>query len=124
MLSITSAAPLSFAGTAAFNPLSIKMQAEAVPEPEPYNSLKFAKSLPGITCPLDFFDPAGFTTDASEGKIKFYREVELKHGRVAMLASSASSLESSSIPFSEARSTSPRTLPSSRPRSRPSGRPS
>merc|ERR1712006_10165 len=34
-----------------------------------------------------FFDPAGFCTDASEGKIRFYREVELKHGRVAMLAS-------------------------------------
>merc|ERR1711924_88581 len=32
-------------------------------------------------------DPLGFSTDASEGKIKFYREVELKHGRVAMLAS-------------------------------------
>merc|ERR1712187_162585 len=27
------------------------------------------------------------STDASEGKIRFYREVELKHGRVAMLAS-------------------------------------
>merc|ERR1719163_1955649 len=43
--------------------------------------------MPGITAPLGFFDPVGFSTDASEGKIKFYREVELKHGRVAMLAS-------------------------------------
>ena len=43
--------------------------------------------LPGISGPLGFFDPVGFCTDASEGKIKFYREVELKHGRVAMLAS-------------------------------------
>merc|ERR1712085_193942 len=32
-------------------------------------------------------DPIGFSKDASEGKIRFYREVELKHGRVAMLAS-------------------------------------
>ena len=44
------------------------------------------KSMPGVTGPLGFFDPAGFSTDASEGKIRFYREVELKHGRVAMLA--------------------------------------
>jgi hypothetical protein len=46
-----------------------------------------AKSLPGVTGPLDFFDPVGFCTDCSEGRLCFYREVELKHGRVAMLAS-------------------------------------
>jgi len=45
-----------------------------------------AKSLPGITEPLGFWDPAGFTSECSEGKLRFYREVELKHGRVAMLA--------------------------------------
>jgi len=45
-----------------------------------------AKSMAGVTAPLDFFDPAGFCTDCSEGKLCFYREVELKHGRVAMLA--------------------------------------
>jgi hypothetical protein len=44
------------------------------------------KDLAGITPPIGFFDPVGFTTDASEGKIRFYREVELKHGRVGMLA--------------------------------------
>merc|ERR1711908_163090 len=31
-------------------------------------------------------EPKGFCTEASEGKIRFYREVELKHSRVAMLA--------------------------------------
>merc|ERR1719361_1507318 len=40
----------------------------------------------GITGPMGFFDPVGFATDASPGKLLFYREVELKHGRVAMLA--------------------------------------
>jgi len=44
------------------------------------------KELPGITAPVGFFDPVGFTTDKSEGKIRFYREVELKHGRLGMLA--------------------------------------
>merc|ERR1719293_485307 len=42
--------------------------------------------LAGITEPLGFFDPVGFATDATPGKLLFYREVELKHGRVAMLA--------------------------------------
>jgi hypothetical protein len=46
-----------------------------------------AKSMPGVTAPLDFFDPLGFCSDCSEGKLCFYREVEVKHGRVAMLAS-------------------------------------
>ena len=40
----------------------------------------------GITAPFGYFDPLGFCEGASEGKIKFYREVELKHGRVSMLA--------------------------------------
>lgn len=53
----------------------------------------FVKTLPGISAPLGFFDPAGFCNDsngadgaATEGKVRFYREVELKHCRVAMLA--------------------------------------
>jgi len=57
-------------------------EAEAAPEPPKFD----VKELAGITAPLGFFDPSGFTTDATEGKIRFYREVELKHGRVGMLA--------------------------------------
>merc|ERR1719281_512256 len=48
---------------------------------------KKAEEMAGVTAPLGFFDPLGFTTDCSLGKLFFYREVELKHGRVAMLAS-------------------------------------
>ena len=44
------------------------------------------RDMPGVTQPLGFFDPDGFCTEATEGKIRFYREVELKHCRVAMLA--------------------------------------
>merc|ERR1719331_2240724 len=59
--------------------------------PPPFSPSKFAQSLPGITAPLGFFDPLGFCSNdsekpASEGKVRFYREVEIKHCRVAMLA--------------------------------------
>merc|ERR1719352_1104844 len=49
----------------------------------------YAKEMPGVLAPMGFFDPMGFCSadDITEGKIKFYREVELKHGRVGMLAS-------------------------------------
>lgn len=46
----------------------------------------FVEDMPGVCAPMGFWDPMGFTYGASEGKVKFYREVELKHGRVAMLA--------------------------------------
>merc|ERR1712193_344693 len=46
-----------------------------------------AKGMAGVTAPLGLFDPLGFTTSSSEGKLAFYREVEIKHSRVAMLAS-------------------------------------
>jgi len=44
------------------------------------------KDMAGVTEPLGFWDPAGFATDEEGGKLRFYREVELKHGRLAMLA--------------------------------------
>jgi hypothetical protein len=46
-----------------------------------------AKTMAGVSGPLGFFDPIGFCSDCSEGKLCFYREVEVKHGRVGMLAS-------------------------------------
>merc|ERR1712134_173046 len=57
-------------------------------EPQKFDGVAYAKELPGVTGPLGFFDPLGFCSadDVTEGKIKFYREVELKHGRVGMLA--------------------------------------
>merc|ERR1711904_672520 len=57
-------------------------------EPKKFDGEEYAKSLPGVTDPVGFFDPLGFCSaeDITEGKIKFYREVELKHGRVGMLA--------------------------------------
>merc|ERR1712146_759782 len=45
-----------------------------------------AQEMVGVTPPLGFFDPVGFSTDASTGKLLFFREAEIKHGRVGMLA--------------------------------------
>merc|ERR1711920_334946 len=45
------------------------------------SSLK-PEEMAGVTAPLGFFDPAGF----SKGDIAFLRSAEIKHGRVCMLA--------------------------------------
>merc|ERR1711953_252493 len=42
---------------------------------------------PGITAPLGFFDPAGFTNDITEDRFNAYRRAEIKHGRVCMSSS-------------------------------------
>merc|ERR1719265_94729 len=54
--------------------LDAATESEGAPEPPKFD----VKELAGITAPLGFFDPAGFTTDATEGKIRFYREGELE----------------------------------------------
>ena len=41
----------------------------------------------GATAPFGFFDPLGLSKDVDAGRLAFYREAEIKHGRVAMLAS-------------------------------------
>merc|ERR1719321_2423792 len=69
--------------------LAVGGQEAVAPEKQAaFNGVEYAKSLPGVTGPLGFFDPLNFcgADDITEGKIKFYREVELKHGRVGMLA--------------------------------------
>mmetsp|Transcript_10367 Transcript_10367/g.17170 ORF Transcript_10367/g.17170 Transcript_10367/m.17170 type:complete len:211 (-) Transcript_10367:162-794(-) len=45
-----------------------------------------AESLPGALAPMGFFDPLGFAEKADEATMKRYREAEVTHGRVAMLA--------------------------------------
>lgn len=46
-----------------------------------------ASDLPGALPPLGFFDPLGLSEGKSELEVKKIREAELKHGRLAMLAS-------------------------------------
>merc|ERR1719460_2441829 len=43
-------------------------------------------TMPGALPPVGFFDPLGFAANADEGTLKRYREAEVTHGRVAMLA--------------------------------------
>jgi len=45
-----------------------------------------AKDIPGVLSPMGFFDPLGFSKKADEATMKRYREAEITHGRVAMLA--------------------------------------
>lgn len=40
----------------------------------------------GILPPVGFFDPLGFSNNKSDEIMNYYREAELKHGRVAMAA--------------------------------------
>merc|ERR1712003_74652 len=47
----------------------------------------FCAGLPGAVSPLGNFDPLGFTNNLPVQEIKRFREAEVTHGRVAMLAS-------------------------------------
>jgi hypothetical protein len=44
------------------------------------------REMPGISAPTGFFDPLGISTKVPEGQLLFFREAEVKHGRVCMLA--------------------------------------
>jgi hypothetical protein len=86
-LSLLAPVTASFQGIApALTPArsqAVRMQQYGGPPQQGFN----VRDMPGVSGPIGFFDPLEFSKAASEGKVKFYREVELKHGRVAMLAS-------------------------------------
>jgi len=44
------------------------------------------REMEGITMPMGFFDPLGFSKNGSMELLQWYREAEIKHGRVAMAA--------------------------------------
>jgi len=69
--------PLSFVATSvAPSASTVKMQLAGT---------EYAKTLPAAG-PFGFFDPLGLTSELSPGQVRYFREVEVKHGRVAMLA--------------------------------------
>lgn len=66
-------------------------EAPAPPAVTPINgwvpdSSKPCYGLPGATAPFGFFDPLGFTKDMELSGVKRFREAEIMHGRVAMMA--------------------------------------
>jgi hypothetical protein len=67
-----------FAAVSAFAP------ATKTSSPTQLNAWK--DNATGITAPVGFFDPMGFSADAPDKVMNHYRESELKHGRVAMAA--------------------------------------
>merc|ERR1719265_325187 len=62
----------------------VKAEREAILNiPDSPSDVLKAGALP----PLGYWDPLGFSTNLPTGRLLFYREVELKHGRICMLAS-------------------------------------
>ena len=57
------------------------------------------QSMPGVSKPLGFFDPLGFSTNKNEIEFKKIQESEIKHGRIAMLASIGLLLQQSFHPL-------------------------
>jgi hypothetical protein len=73
---------LVLAGSAtAFNSFGKKASAPAVVTPS-----FSVDTIAGALAPVGLFDPLGFAAKADEATLKRYREAELTHGRVAMLA--------------------------------------
>jgi hypothetical protein len=89
------------ASATAFAPSSLKAvktsslsMSDAPVEPKSFPTINgwtadpkaFCAGLPGSSAPIKDYDPAGFMDSMSVGEIKRYRESEVTHGRVAMLA--------------------------------------
>ena len=65
---------------AAFSPAATSGRASTAVQAHPFeNEL-------GVQAPLGMFDPLGLTSDGNQKKFNVFREAELKHGRVSMLA--------------------------------------
>merc|ERR1719405_182990 len=88
---------LLFSPAAAFVPSTVKaarvapVEAGAEGSALPLNGWvpdqsKFAYGLPGTLDPVPDFDPAGLSETVSLEDIKLWREAEVTHGRISMLA--------------------------------------
>jgi hypothetical protein len=47
---------------------------------------EYARKLPGAVPLLGYFDPLGILSDSTEERVQYYRDAELKHGRIGTLA--------------------------------------
>lgn len=67
---------------------------------KPTSSLNMGiESMPGSTAPFKTFDPLGLATLGSESTLAWFRAAELKHGRVAMLATTGYLVQGAGIHF-------------------------
>merc|ERR1719230_1565602 len=84
-------------GAAAFSPVGMlangpsrtstfKMAASVGPEKKAVDESAFCYGLPGNIAPAGNFDPANLLEGASKAEVYRWREAELTHGRVGMLA--------------------------------------
>lgn len=81
------AATIIFATVTAFAPHSVINPATT--KPRPSSSRRKASSFEyevGAQPPLGFFDPLGLVADGNQEQFDRLRYVEIKHGRIAMLA--------------------------------------
>ena len=69
---------------AAFSPLAPRSKSSSTPSSTVIKAS--AERLPGVLAPVGFFDPLGFAEKATPKTLQRYREAELAHGRVSMLA--------------------------------------
>jgi hypothetical protein len=65
---------------------SLAMFATSGRKSKSQEATEFILEMPGIVAPTGFFDPAGLSRMKTTAQLKYAREAELKHGRVAMLA--------------------------------------
>merc|ERR1719460_161801 len=78
---------LSFAPVSVRSGLSAVRMQETVPVPEaPLMGKAFAETLPGVTAPMGYFDPLGLADELSAEEMLKWREAELAHARVSMVA--------------------------------------
>jgi light-harvesting complex I chlorophyll a/b binding protein 1 len=57
------------------------------------------EEMSGATAPLPYWDPLGFSSKVDDRELQKYREAELKHGRVAMLATLGMIVQEQFHPF-------------------------
>merc|ERR1712232_714721 len=79
-MKITAALALLASSASAFAPIGSKSASKTSLEAFSVDT------IPGAIAPTGLFDPLGFAEKADEATLKRYREAELTHGRVAMLA--------------------------------------
>jgi len=95
-LLLAPAAAFNMPGSLSSAPTGLSATVEEVTNTEPqYMTIngwtadpsKFCAGLPGALAPVGNFDPLGLSSELTVEEIKRFREAEVTHGRVAMLAS-------------------------------------